>query len=87
MQGFNEMKRRINPPLIIVYGDMIDGMTGRFVNIKYKEAFNSNKTCFYKQLSAKEVEWKFKGEDGKMILVLSENAMTKADLLKVSGEV
>ena len=51
MQGFNEMKRRINPPLIIVYGDMIDEMTGRFVNIKYKEAFNSNKTCFYKQLS------------------------------------
>ena len=49
--GFKEMKKRINPPLIIVYGEMIEGMTGRFVNIKYKDAFNSNKKGMYKQLS------------------------------------
>lgn len=36
------MKRRIEPPLIIVFGDMIEGMTGKFVNFKYKDAFNNN---------------------------------------------
>lgn len=35
--------------MIIVYGDMISGMTGRFVNIKYKDAFN-NKNKEFKQL-------------------------------------
>ena len=49
LEGFNEMKKRIEPPLIIVYGDMIFGMTGRFVNIKYKDAFN-NKNKEFKQL-------------------------------------
>ena len=49
LKGFNEMKKRIEPPLIIVYGDMISGMTGRFVNIKYKDAFN-NKNKEFKQL-------------------------------------
>ncbi len=39
LQGFNEMKKRIEPSLIIVYGDMVEGMTGRFVNFKYKDAF------------------------------------------------
>ena len=39
LEGFNEMKKRIEPSLIIVYGDMIDGMTGRFVHFKYNEAF------------------------------------------------
>lgn len=42
LEGFNEMKRRIEPPLIIVFGDMIEGMTGKFVNFKYKDAFNNN---------------------------------------------
>lgn len=42
LQGFNEMKRRISPSLIIVYGDMIDGMTGRFVNYKYEDTFQKN---------------------------------------------
>ena len=49
LKGFNEMKKRIEPPLIIVYGDMISGMTRRFVNIKYKDAFN-NKNKEFKQL-------------------------------------
>ena len=40
LQGFNELKLRVNPPLILVFGDMIDGMTGTFINYKYKDAFN-----------------------------------------------
>lgn len=48
--GFEEMKNRISPPLIIVYGNMLDGMTGRFINIKYTEAFNKKKQE-YEQLS------------------------------------
>ena len=39
LDGFFEMKKRIDPPLIIVYGDMIEGMSGRFVNYKYSDAF------------------------------------------------
>ena len=42
--GFNEMIHRINPPLIIVFGDMIDGMTGRFINFKYTDSFRSEYT-------------------------------------------
>ncbi len=37
--GFNEMKDRLNPPVIVVYGDMLPGMTGTFLNIKYCDAF------------------------------------------------
>lgn len=44
INGFNEMKKRIAPPLIIVYGKMINGMTGRFVNIDYTEAFSGKKS-------------------------------------------
>ena len=40
LAGFNEMKKRINPPLIIVFGDMVDGMTGTFINFQYKDSFN-----------------------------------------------
>lgn len=50
LRGFNEMKKRIDPPLIIVYGNMISGMTGRFVNVKYRDAFNK-RTVGFKQLS------------------------------------
>ena len=42
LQGFNEMKRRLTPSLIIVYGDMIRGMTGRFINYVYSDCFNKN---------------------------------------------
>ena len=40
LDGFNEMKKRINPSIIIVFGDMIDGMTGRFLHFKYIDSFN-----------------------------------------------
>ena len=51
LAGFKEMKKRINPQLIIVYGDMIPGMTGRFLNFKYEETLMSSKkssksSCF-----------------------------------------
>ena len=39
LAGFREMKARLNPPLIIVYGDMIPGMTGTFLNFPYEEGF------------------------------------------------
>ena len=39
--GFEEMKRRIKPTIIIVFGNMIKGMTGKFINFKYSESFNS----------------------------------------------
>lgn len=39
--GFNEMKRRIRPTIIIVFGDMIKGMTGKFINFRYSDSFNS----------------------------------------------
>lgn len=51
LAGFNEMKARINPPLIIVYGDMIKGMTGTFCNFRYNEAFNQE----FKQLKLEQV--------------------------------
>ena len=39
LNGFNEMKVRLDPPLIIVFGDMIDGMTGTFINFRYTDCF------------------------------------------------
>lgn len=46
LEGFNEMKKRIKPQLVVVYGEMIEGMTGTFINFKYIEAFEKN----YEQL-------------------------------------
>jgi hypothetical protein len=33
------MKARIAPPVVIVFGNMISGMTGTFLNFKYTESF------------------------------------------------
>ena len=38
--GFDAMKERIAPPVIIVYGDMLPGMTGTFLNVRYTDAFD-----------------------------------------------
>ena len=47
MRGYNEMLRRIEPPLIIVYGDMLPEMTGRFINFRYKDSFKQKDSfCF-----------------------------------------
>lgn len=43
LAGFNEMKARLDPPLIIVYGDMIKGMTGTFINFAYTDAFQQDR--------------------------------------------
>lgn len=48
LNGFKELKVRINPPLFIVFGDMIKGMTGTFLNFGYTESFN--KSDCYEQL-------------------------------------
>ncbi len=40
LDGFNAMKYALTPSLIIVYGDIIKGMRGRFMHISYKEAFD-----------------------------------------------
>lgn len=55
LNGFEEMKKRLEPSLIIVYGEMIDGMTGTFLNIKYKDAFSSK----YEQLRIPNVPVSF----------------------------
>ena len=39
LKGFNEMVKRIEPPLILVRGKLIDGMEGRFVFINFTDTF------------------------------------------------
>jgi len=40
LKGFNEMKKRINPELILVRGKVIKGMTGNLLVIDFQETFN-----------------------------------------------
>ncbi|WP_298508446.1 DUF4417 domain-containing protein [uncultured Ruminobacter sp.] len=47
LMGFKQMMARINPSLVIVYGDMIEGMFGTFINFRYVDGFNRK----YEQLS------------------------------------
>ena len=47
MRGYNEMISRIEPPLIIVYGDMLPEMTGRFVNFKYEDSFQPKNSTYH----------------------------------------
>lgn len=42
LAGFNEMRQRIAPAMIIVYGDMIRGMTGTFIHFNYRDSFVSD---------------------------------------------
>lgn len=49
-EGYNEMLNRLSPSLVLVYGDIMPEMYGRFIHYKYNEAFNYNKIT-YKQLS------------------------------------
>ncbi|MDO4178273.1 MAG: DUF4417 domain-containing protein [Phascolarctobacterium sp.] len=46
LQGFNALKETIEPELIIVYGDIIKGMFGTFLNFKYKESFSRRKNMY-----------------------------------------
>ena len=59
LEGFFEMKKRIKPPLIIVFGDMIEGMTGRFINFKYEDIFTQKEL----QLKLKEFRQVFEREE------------------------
>lgn len=47
LKGFNEMKKRIQPSLIIVVGSIVPGMTGRLVNYTYTDCFNKKKGKYY----------------------------------------
>lgn len=40
LQGFYALKEKKNPSLFIVYGDFIQGMTGKFVHYQYQDAFS-----------------------------------------------
>lgn len=39
LEGFYEMRSRINPPLIVLLGDIIDGMAGTFLTFSYTDTF------------------------------------------------
>lgn len=49
IQGFKEMKRKIDPPLMLVRGKPIKGMDGNFIFIDFSETFIDK--CPYEQLS------------------------------------
>ena len=40
LRGFEEMKSRLSPSLILVRGKAIEGMSGKFIFIDFKETFN-----------------------------------------------
>lgn len=44
LKGFREMKKRIHPPIIVVFGNMIKGMTGTFINFSYADSFSQKYT-------------------------------------------
>ncbi len=45
LDGFNRMKETIRPELIIVFGKMIQGMTGEFLKYSYEDAFSNKNEC------------------------------------------
>lgn len=54
LKGFNEMMKRIEPPLVLVRGKTIKGMEGNFVFIDFDETFES--TSEYEQLSLFKID-------------------------------
>lgn len=42
IEGYNEMMKRLKPSLVIVYGKIIQGMYGTFVNYQMEECFNDS---------------------------------------------
>lgn len=63
LKGFNEMKKRLNPSLIIVKGKIIKGMSGKFINLDFSDTFNVSKN--YEQLSFSTINriYEIKEED------------------------
>lgn len=54
LKGFNEMKKQIEPSLIIVFGKMIEGMTGTFLQYDYKDCFMKKQN--YEQLKLFQID-------------------------------
>ena len=50
IRGYNEMMKRIAPPLVIVYGEMLDEMKGRFVNYHYADSFKPKDSPFIQEV-------------------------------------
>lgn len=63
MNGFNKMKNVIDPSLIIVFGKMLDGMTGTFLQFDYKDSFLYRQKS-YRQLSLFTQDMVFKIDRG-----------------------
>lgn len=42
LDGLNEVKKRVNPPFIVLFGRPIPGMTGEYVNFWYEDMVNAN---------------------------------------------
>ncbi len=63
MQGYDEMMTRINPQLIIVYGKVLSGMYGRFLQYSYTDAFNKESSS-YKQLTLFDISPIFERKRG-----------------------
>ena len=53
IEGFNELIKRINPPLIIVRGNYVKGMSGNLLFFSFEETFNIDKA--YEQLSFQDI--------------------------------
>ncbi len=63
LKGFNKMKEVIEPSLIIVFGKMLEGMTGTFLHFDYMDSFVYKEKSF-KQLSLFPLDSVFKIERG-----------------------
>lgn len=46
LPGYREMMRRIEPSIVVVYGKILPGMYGRFVNFNYKDGFAMRKSPY-----------------------------------------
>lgn len=53
LTGFNEMKKRLMPSIIIVYGCMIKGMSGKFIHFNYQDSFATNSSQPHKKCASK----------------------------------
>ena len=52
LRGYNEMKKRLEPEIIFVHGNKIEGMSGRCKFFLYRDAIESK----YKQIDLFQTE-------------------------------
>lgn len=62
LEGFQEMKKRLEPSLIIVVGNLFDEMEGEFLHFSLTDTFNPRKS--YEQLTLFECTHYIKKEKG-----------------------